>query len=551
MSWHDFLVAYEAIIEEAARHLQPERFAVFVVSEVRDPEGYCRGLVPRTISAFERVGLRLYNEAVLVNSAGSLPLRVTKYMEASRKLGRAHQNVLCFVKGKPPRGWSYDRAAPPSPQLALLEPEPEAPTARGCEVPGCPFMAEEGSPLCSPHLIDDEAGMGALVVEPEPELTPVEEHELPGGGRVWLKRDDLFEVAGVRGGKVRTCWRLAEGAAGLVTAGSRSSPQANIVAQIARELGLPCQLHMPAGESTPEQEAARAAGADIVGHRPGHNSVIIARAREAAALHGWREVPFGMECEEAVEATAAQVGNLPREVARLVVPVGSGMSLAGILHGLRRAGSAMPVLGVVVGADPAKRLERWAPEGWQEQVRLVRSGSDYHTPAVATNLDGVELDAHYEAKAAEHLQPGDLLWVVGIRATQAPAEPSQPALAPAAEEPPEVTPEPTEPEPEAPEPFSGLAEPELPPPPVPQGLVPTDDGRWADQRTGEIYDKVPAPERSAWEAIRERTWSLNDPDRRCWTCGAPPTGRARDGGPSYDHSHNPEVLAMFPEEGTL
>jgi hypothetical protein len=120
-----FLEGYGDVIHFAARRLLPERFMVLVVSEIRDPDGYCRGFVPDTVQAAREAGLHLYNEAVLVNAAGSLPLRVTKYMEASRKLGRAHQNVLCFLKGKPPRGWSYDRAAPPSPQLDLaLEPEP-------------------------------------------------------------------------------------------------------------------------------------------------------------------------------------------------------------------------------------------------------------------------------------------------------------------------------------------------------------------------------------------------------------------------------------------
>ena len=123
-----FLEGYGQVLHQAASRLLPERFAVVVVSEIRDPAGYCRGFVPDTILAARSAGLHLYNEAVLVNSAGSLPLRVTKYMEASRKLGRAHQNVLVFVKGKPPRGWSWDRTAPPSPQLSLdLEPSAAAP----------------------------------------------------------------------------------------------------------------------------------------------------------------------------------------------------------------------------------------------------------------------------------------------------------------------------------------------------------------------------------------------------------------------------------------
>ena len=60
------------------------------------------------------------------------------------------------------------------------------------------------------------------VVRPDhqPEHTPVQQV-----GQLWLKRDDLYSVAGVAGGKVRSCWALAQGARGLVTAGSRASPQ--------------------------------------------------------------------------------------------------------------------------------------------------------------------------------------------------------------------------------------------------------------------------------------------------------------------------------------
>ena len=35
------------------------------------------------------------------------------------------------------------------------------------------------------------------------------------------------------------------------------------------------------------------------------------------------------------------------------------------------------------------------------------------------------------------------------------------------------------------------------------------------------------------------------PLRQCWSCGREPTARARDGSPNYDHSHNPEVIAML------
>lgn len=249
-----------------------------------------------------------------------------------------------------------------------------------------------------------------------PELTPVQEH----GGH-FVKRDDLYCVAGVRGGKVRTCWNLAQGAKGLVTAGSRASPQVNIVAHIAARLGVPCRVHTPEGELSLEVQAAQLQGAEVVQHKPGHNSVIVARAREDAKAQGYREIPFGMECQEAIEQTRKQVANLPfGEFERIVVPVGSGMSLAGILHGLKDLGQKVPVLGVVVGAQPDKRLDKYAPKDWRDMVSLVDAGMDYHD-SVARKLGQLELDAHYEAKVVDHLQDGDLVWVVGIRQTQADA----------------------------------------------------------------------------------------------------------------------------------
>jgi len=226
----------------------------------------------------------------------------------------------------------------------------------------------------------------------------------------------------VQGGKVRTCWQLSQGATGLITAGSRASPQVNIVAHIARELGVPCRVHVPQGALSPEVQAAKDCGAEVVQHRAGYNSVIVSRARDDAARTGWREIPFGMECWEAVRATASQVPALPwGQFNRIVVPVGSGMSLAGILTGLVEANQAdVPVLGVVVGADPAKRLAKYAPVGWEGICRLVPAGLDYHKPAPDTRLGHLALDPIYEAKCLRFLEPGDLLWVVGIRQTALP-----------------------------------------------------------------------------------------------------------------------------------
>lgn len=255
------------------------------------------------------------------------------------------------------------------------------------------------------------------VVEVATEQTPVERR-----GNVWVKRDDLFEVAGVRGGKVRSCWALSQGATGLVTAGSRSSPQVNIVAHVAKALGIPCRVHTPEGELSPEVQAAEAAGAEVVQHRAGYNNVIIKRARDDAKKRGWREIPFGMECTEAVTQTRAQVASIAEHVRagaikRVVMPVGSGMSLAGVLHGLRDHGLTVPVVGVVVGSDPKERLAKYAPAGWESMVELRASGLPYDKPGAAEEFLGLRLDPIYEAKCLPFMEPDDLLWVVGIRQT--------------------------------------------------------------------------------------------------------------------------------------
>jgi hypothetical protein len=252
-----------------------------------------------------------------------------------------------------------------------------------------------------------------LTIAPQ-QATPVEAH-----GEIWLKRDDLFEIADVNGGKVRTCWHLAQGAKGLVTAGSRSSPQVNIVAHIAKALGVPCRVHTPKGTLSPEVAQAQEFGAEVVQHDAGYNNVIIARAREDAKARGWTEIPFGMECWEAVRQTRGQflATEIPAGVRRIVIPVGSGMSLAGLLHGLEASKVDLNVLGVLVGADPTKRLDQYAPPGWNKRIALIQSRLSYEKE-VDARIDGVPLDSVYEAKCAEHLRSGDMLWCIGIRATQ-------------------------------------------------------------------------------------------------------------------------------------
>jgi 1-aminocyclopropane-1-carboxylate deaminase/D-cysteine desulfhydrase-like pyridoxal-dependent ACC family enzyme len=161
----------------------------------------------------------------------------------------------------------------------------------------------------------------------------------------------------------------------LVTASHRSSPQGKLVAYVAKALGVPCRVYTAAGKLSPELMAAQAAGAIVVQHSTGHKSVITRRALDDPESPGWRLIPFGMEGEQSVQqmaaqahATVAQMQNQGATARRVVVPVGSGMSLAGILHGFARAGFTVPVLGVQVRADPYQAPEQVGARGLARAV---------------------------------------------------------------------------------------------------------------------------------------------------------------------------------------
>lgn len=98
-----FFEAYAQIIAAAVARLREDRFAVWVIGDVRDTDGCFVNLPGRTVEAFEAAGARFYNDAILVTAVGSLPVRAGRQFAASRKLGRTHQNVMVFVKGDPKR----------------------------------------------------------------------------------------------------------------------------------------------------------------------------------------------------------------------------------------------------------------------------------------------------------------------------------------------------------------------------------------------------------------------------------------------------------------
>ena len=252
-------------------------------------------------------------------------------------------------------------------------------------------------------------------------LTPVEKR-----GGYWLKRDDMFVVAGARGGKARSAWELlvqasSKGYTSVVTAGSRLSPQCEIVSSLCEHMGMDAHLFMPNGKDTSVITHINANKRSTI-HRTkvGYNTVICHDAMAYAKEHGAFYIPFGMECAENIETTKHQVRNIPDAVKKIVVPCGSGMSMISIIKGLEHYGMYdKRVVGVVVGRNPKRTFERFLRNDLFERVNVEWgfewSDAGYGEMARERMLEGVELDGVYEAKCLPFLQKGDLLWIVGKR----------------------------------------------------------------------------------------------------------------------------------------
>ena len=110
MDWESFLTSYYEIIRKAAKALKEDRFAVWVIGEVRDKKGFIRGLIPETITAFREAGLNYYNNGITLDPQATAALRANRFFNSGRKLVTVHQHFIVFVKGDPKRATDYCKA---------------------------------------------------------------------------------------------------------------------------------------------------------------------------------------------------------------------------------------------------------------------------------------------------------------------------------------------------------------------------------------------------------------------------------------------------------
>jgi 1-aminocyclopropane-1-carboxylate deaminase/D-cysteine desulfhydrase-like pyridoxal-dependent ACC family enzyme len=251
-------------------------------------------------------------------------------------------------------------------------------------------------------------------------ITPIEKYK-----DILLKRDDLFTLGSVNGGKLRQALYLIEKNkdkikyefnGNVVCSCSNGSPQSAIISEVCKLYGFKAKIVTYKTEK-PNLclTIAQNNGAEIYGANVGWNSVIESIAKETFGFN----IKMGFGSEDIIEANIDQVQNIPDDLDYLVVAVGSGYNFVSILKGLRKYGKKVGrVIGVCVGKDPTELISRY--ESDTSNYDLIPYSASYSTPC---KLYGTDFDELYEAKAYDYIIKNAntfqnkkvLLWVIGKR----------------------------------------------------------------------------------------------------------------------------------------
>lgn len=251
------------------------------------------------------------------------------------------------------------------------------------------------------------------------DLTPVELR-----GTHYYKRDDMFEINGVCGGKARVASVMItnginSGVQNFVTCGSRDSRQCEVVAKLCEFYCVKSHIFMPSGKDTDiVRSIQETKGVNLMRTKVGYNNVLAAQSKAYAEENGYDYLPFGLETQSAIDINKTQVRNIPDDVKRIVIPCGGGMNMISVIRGLEEIGRVdVRVTGIIVGKKPSKVFYDFLESDLFHQTRVKwdfkYSEQKYHDKAKVTEIDGLTLDEVYEAKCIPFLEDGDMMWIIG------------------------------------------------------------------------------------------------------------------------------------------
>jgi len=264
--------------------------------------------------------------------------------------------------------------------------------------------------------------------------TPIQEHD-----GYLIKRDDLFNLGGISGGKVRQCLRIvyenldeikSKYNGGLITGCGLPSPQSTIVSAVSKYFGLKCIVVSPIYNNSKVDvnrinvSLSQKLGARVFGVGNPNPSGYKRDIKELQKEYGFYEIKFVMESSSVIDTTSHQVSNLPNNLGNLVVICGSGLNLFGILKGIvRYKKSVKNVYGITLSHHFNNNRKLYydnlpSDEKYDGELHIIRSKYEYRK---LLKTDIPFCDWSYENKSwvwmQENIKPSTntLFWVVGIR----------------------------------------------------------------------------------------------------------------------------------------
>ena len=96
----DFLKILDNAYSKSIKILKDNRFAVIVVGNIRDKQGFYYNFINDIINIFNKNGMFLLNELILKEPINIRRFSSRRYFK-SRKIIKIHQNILVFYKGNP------------------------------------------------------------------------------------------------------------------------------------------------------------------------------------------------------------------------------------------------------------------------------------------------------------------------------------------------------------------------------------------------------------------------------------------------------------------
>ena len=268
------------------------------------------------------------------------------------------------------------------------------------------------------------------------EYTPV---DLVEG--IHFKREDLYAPYGdsfISGGKIRQCRDLVERnldyirtecGSTIATAASIHSPQSPIVARVAQEFDLDCIIGF--GNTTVEKACKQIPmqwchelGAELVvlSESQGFNNVLYSNLNKLKETRPFFPILFGYAAqthrESIVDRISEQVQNIPSKCRVLYVPVGSGVTLAGVLEGRRKYGGDFDIVGLQpFGYDRVGTVTGICEGMVHEYDYEFRKGNYPYAKLHPRNVGSIELDMIYESKAFDMVDwkknGHECYWIIG------------------------------------------------------------------------------------------------------------------------------------------